>query len=450
MYVSNMSDIKLGSEGPRGARGARGERGPTGPTGSGGGGAGATGATGPTGPGGGGAGATGATGATGPTGGTGSAGLIGPTGPTGGGSSGPSPFQTQIVYVNKGGDDLTGDGSFEKPFLTLPVAMASITDADKPKRYQISIGPGDYNDAFELKPWIYIASLEQGPTNIGGSITLSPLWNPSPPFASDVRGGFANVIFTVTQTFDFNAVSSNEGKIQFDNCFIDFGITLVAFSSITQYTFNGCRFLGDYMQTGGTATVANCFFQNAVNITVLSINDGRTAYTVFEAFGGGTDGAFNAQWQFASSAGNQVYVYMLSFNMLGDVSLDGAEVYYYTGAEGYPNAIDLNLANNAPPPVQSNGVGNGWVARVVSGPVPTFGFQRGFTTLNRVGPGIVEVSIAATVDFNANAVVWATLLNIPAGQITVTPNTSQTFVVQTSDATGTLTDLDFYVKVELL
>src|SRR5271167_2999950 len=106
IHTSGCNDDGEGERGKRGPRGHDGPTGPTGPSGS--------------------AGAPGLTGAT------------GAIGPTGSGSSGPSPFLTQIVYVNKGGSDLTGDGSFEKPFLTLPVAMASITDADKPKRYQIS------------------------------------------------------------------------------------------------------------------------------------------------------------------------------------------------------------------------------------------------------------------------------------------------------------------------
>jgi hypothetical protein len=40
-----------------------------------------------------------------------------------------SPSATQLVYVNKAGNDGMGNGSFGAPFLTLAAAMASIADA---------------------------------------------------------------------------------------------------------------------------------------------------------------------------------------------------------------------------------------------------------------------------------------------------------------------------------
>lgn len=76
----------------------------------------------------------------------------GPTGDTGPGCIEPLPIFTQIVYVNKAGNDATADGSECAPFLTVTAAMASIADAIAPfpdplnltKRYAISIGPGNY------------------------------------------------------------------------------------------------------------------------------------------------------------------------------------------------------------------------------------------------------------------------------------------------------------------
>jgi hypothetical protein len=63
-----------------------------------------------------------------------------------GGCIEPSPIATQIVYVNKAGNDATADGSECDPFLTVTAAMASITDASPTKRYAISIGPGNYRN----------------------------------------------------------------------------------------------------------------------------------------------------------------------------------------------------------------------------------------------------------------------------------------------------------------
>ncbi len=67
-----------------------------------------------------------------PTGPTGFTGPPSDTGPTGPGCIEPLPTFTQIVYVNKAGNDATADGSECAPFLTVTAAMASITDAIAP------------------------------------------------------------------------------------------------------------------------------------------------------------------------------------------------------------------------------------------------------------------------------------------------------------------------------
>jgi hypothetical protein len=58
-------------------------------------------------------------GPTGPAGSTGPQGATGPQGPPGPGCIEPLPIATQIVYVNKAGNDATADGSECKPFLTV-------------------------------------------------------------------------------------------------------------------------------------------------------------------------------------------------------------------------------------------------------------------------------------------------------------------------------------------
>jgi hypothetical protein len=50
----------------------------------------------------------------------------------------------QVLYVAKNGNDSTGVGSFQKPFLTIEAANAAITDAANNKRYVIVIAPGTY------------------------------------------------------------------------------------------------------------------------------------------------------------------------------------------------------------------------------------------------------------------------------------------------------------------
>ena len=71
---------------------------------------------------------------------------LGHPGPPGPGCIEPLPIATQIVYVNKAGNDATADGTECDPFLTVTAAMASIIDASPAKRYAISIGPVTYTE----------------------------------------------------------------------------------------------------------------------------------------------------------------------------------------------------------------------------------------------------------------------------------------------------------------
>jgi hypothetical protein len=63
-----------------------------------------------------------------------------------------------IVYVAKNGSDITGDGSFHKPYLTPTQALSSITDSSDSNRYTIKMAPGIYSVAnpITMKAGVYI------------------------------------------------------------------------------------------------------------------------------------------------------------------------------------------------------------------------------------------------------------------------------------------------------
>jgi hypothetical protein len=58
---------------------------------------------------------------------------------------------SQIRFVNKAGNDTTGDGTYLKPFLTVQKANDSITDATNAKRSAIVTAPGFYSETVTLK-----------------------------------------------------------------------------------------------------------------------------------------------------------------------------------------------------------------------------------------------------------------------------------------------------------
>ncbi|MDR3599900.1 MAG: hypothetical protein P4L49_05360, partial [Desulfosporosinus sp.] len=196
--------------------GQTGLTGPTRPTGATGL-SGLTGATGPT-------GATGATGATGLTGLTGATGPTGPSGPTG--PTGPSglrfpqiaPNSSQMVYINKGGNDASGDGTINNPFATIPKAMRSIVDATPTKRYSIMVGPGAYSEGFSLKANVIVIGVDPILVRIGSERSSVDINDPTWSVRGDNRSGFKKVsLVASTLMFDFTAQSSVEGKLYFDD-----------------------------------------------------------------------------------------------------------------------------------------------------------------------------------------------------------------------------------------
>lgn len=64
--------------------------------------------------------------------------------PSSGGISFPSISAAQVVHVSKAGNDSTGTGQPDNPFLTLQAAVDAIVDASQAKQYLIEVGPGDF------------------------------------------------------------------------------------------------------------------------------------------------------------------------------------------------------------------------------------------------------------------------------------------------------------------
>ena len=206
----------------------------------------------------GGAGRTGATGPTGNTGATGPAGNTGATGPTGSISSNP-PTVTQMIYVEKGGSDVTGDGTIGNPFLTVTHAMSTITDSSPTKRYGIIVGVGRFDEAaLTITANVFIVG--QGPllTRISTTgLTLGNGWNPG--FNSDDRSGFENLTIAGSPiVIDFTSVGlpqgAQSGKFYIYESWINPAITFTGNYSINQAIVQNSRFFD-------TVTVNDLFFE---------------------------------------------------------------------------------------------------------------------------------------------------------------------------------------------
>lgn len=287
-----------GDVGPQGLQGAVGPQGPTGPASPGP--AGAQGATGPQGP----PGATGPQGVAGPPGipgpigpqglqgaigPQGVPGPQGPQGPQGPGCIEPLPVATQIVYVNKAGNDATADGSECEPFLTVTAAMASITDATPAKRYAISIGPGSYAEPLiHLKANVQLIGTSALLTRLSIPFDINdPSWFET-TFQNDNRSGFVDLIL-LSAPLDFNFVtaSSFSGKLFFANVDISPSPTFTALTtSVNQVNIRDSRLSSGYTQNG----INMLMFASFVSGGNITINSQATTDAQVNLVGGGING----------------------------------------------------------------------------------------------------------------------------------------------------------------
>jgi len=99
----------------------------------------------------------------------------------------------RMVYVSKGGNDNTGDGTMNSPFATIPKAMTSIVDAAPTNRYSIMVGPGDYIESLSLKANVMVIGVNPIVVHIGSSESFIDIDDPTWSVSGDHRSGFERV-----------------------------------------------------------------------------------------------------------------------------------------------------------------------------------------------------------------------------------------------------------------
>jgi hypothetical protein len=198
----------------------------------------------------------------------------------------------QMVYVNKNGNDTTGNGSILFPFLTISKALSFITDASQTKVYEINVGPGEYDDNLQIKPWIGIigsasSSAYEGLTIINSpSITLDASWA-GPTY--DV-GWFSFITFQnnyppLPYTFDFTTISNGNAQLTFHQCLFNVGVNFIGFGSgnVNNMTLNNCLSYGNTTVTDCQYffTLGNTSFQGGI----LTL-DSTVELTTWLSYGG--------------------------------------------------------------------------------------------------------------------------------------------------------------------
>ena len=282
------------------------------------------------------------------------------------GGGGPSPSLTREFWVNKGGNDVTGTGTNAAPFLTLAHTIAVINalgDASTTKRYDILLGPGDWNENILLPGWTWIiGSGDVIATRLNQTVSLDPATWSIPGPTSDVRGGFTNVLFRGAVDCDFNAANSNFGKFYCNNCWFNNGPVFNSYigpgaSGINQVFLQNCFLFAGYTQNGINMTLINATFINGGTIAINSVGNGSNVRAILTALGGGMDTlapgvAIHATWTVGAPPSlNSIQIGLFSFGVGGGVVLDGAQISYQATIDGIPVPGNVTLLNGAPAPV---------------------------------------------------------------------------------------------------
>lgn len=198
-----------------------------------------------------------------------------------------APSINHTVYVQKGGSDVTGDGSWGKPYATINQActlIRALGNASSAHRYAVFVGPGSYVETLTISEWTYIVgSSIEGTRVTFTSFGFGPEWTA----LADHRSGLQHMTVSGAPTIDFATVNSQQGKLRWDDVVFNDTFNYVAFNAINQISCCRCTFLGGWTQTGINFSCFNCSSVNggAVVVTATTIN------AVVGVMGSGFDGA---------------------------------------------------------------------------------------------------------------------------------------------------------------
>jgi hypothetical protein len=257
----------------------------------------------------------------------------------GGGGNPPLPVATRIIFVNKGGNDATGTGTIDAPYLTLTKALASTDNAGG---WSIQVGPGSYGDSLALKSGVSFTAIEPEGTILTGVMSIGP------GFGNFGSASFSNFQFTQSQTFNWGAVQTP--TLFLFNCEFDDNLTILGgagLGSTLSLTF--CNILGTLSLTNvNTIYTQGNDIQSNVNVTA-------TAFQAFWSSNGdsiGTNGGVTPNVMTATGA-FILQAILVGTQLLTPLTLDGANTSYRGTAGAIPPVVVL--AGGAAAPILLSG-----------------------------------------------------------------------------------------------
>ena len=247
----------------------------------------------------------------------------------------PLPSSNFICYVNKGGNDSTGNGTIGAPFLTVSHAMSTITYATSSQNVQIVVGPGTYSNAFSLKANVDIVGQQTDRTTLSGTIDLNDAsWNN----ANDNRSSLIDITIGAAITLDFTVQNATAGKFYLNGVTFNSTFAIIGYNAINQLIARNNLFFNNYTQTGVTAILDSS--TNLGGVTTLLSSTLAANPTSLTLYGGGSSG--NLVVTYTST--NAVNATTIGCAFVGGMSASGAQasISYTTGTVPFPTGIVLS------------------------------------------------------------------------------------------------------------
>jgi hypothetical protein len=265
---------------------------------------------------------------------------------SGGGGLSFEPPPVQIRYVASSGSDVTGTGSFSRPFATPAHAESVIIDATALKPYAIFISPGTFAGDIALKPFISLRGIDPSDRpELTGTLSLDASFTDNQSVSLD------SCIFTHAQTIDFLAIANPELDIV-DCAFT--GVVTLRGTNATTFRLRRNRFGNDTRFTDASdfETVGNVFANSDGGCVVSATDESGSWFSDGDSFEGAvTVIAVNPNTLSVQFTGSQI-------GNGSSLTLNGAGVTFIGSAGAIPPTITLLGGASAPVlATKANGIG---------------------------------------------------------------------------------------------
>ncbi len=195
------------------------------------------------------------------------------------GGSMPLPLNTHAVYVMKGGDDTTGDGTLAAPYLTITHAYSTITTASTTNRFSLVVGPGRFDEPGDIviKPWIWLIGTQRTATRVTSATNIVRL---DSSFANgNYRMGCMNILFSgsTNVTFDLQTLGGSGSTVfESDAFYVNNQFTFLGRTSADFVELWNSQFLGVMTLYSLQGLLKNCYCGS--NILISDLGGSENTY----------------------------------------------------------------------------------------------------------------------------------------------------------------------------